>query len=129
VQVELKRSPALEIPEWMFDSGVCSVMKQDSLAYVSGAALLSLGHILSSAVDPIESNAVRAQHLSSHSGGADVDDATIPSHSVRLFSSPVELPQLPPEAYQRMVRLLARMMNEHLQKVSRANALGEVGDE
>ena len=46
-----------------------------------------------------------------------------------LFSFPVELPQLPPEAYQRMVRLLARMMNEHLQKASRANALGEVGDE
>jgi hypothetical protein len=46
-----------------------------------------------------------------------------------LFSPPVELPQLPPEAYQRMVRLLARMMNEHLQKASRANALGEAGDE
>ena len=46
-----------------------------------------------------------------------------------LFSPPAQLPQLPPEAYQRMVRLLARMMNEHLQKASRANALGEVGDE
>jgi hypothetical protein len=46
-----------------------------------------------------------------------------------LFSPPVELPQLPPEAYQRMVRLLARMMNGHLQRASRANAQGEVGDE
>lgn len=46
-----------------------------------------------------------------------------------LFSPPMELPQLPPEAYQRMVHLLARMMNEHLQKLSRANAQGEVGDE
>jgi hypothetical protein len=39
------------------------------------------------------------------------------------------LPQLPPEAYQRMVRLLARMMNEHLQKGLRLNAQAEVGDE
>jgi hypothetical protein len=46
-----------------------------------------------------------------------------------LFSPPVEPPQLPPEAYQRMVRLLARTMNEHLQKASRASAQAEVGDE
>ncbi len=44
-----------------------------------------------------------------------------------LFSPPVELPQLPPKAYQRMVRLLARMMSDHLQKASHAK--GEVGDE
>jgi hypothetical protein len=42
----------------MFDSGVCSAMKQDRLAYVSGAALLSLGRILSSAADPIDSNII-----------------------------------------------------------------------
>jgi hypothetical protein len=46
-----------------------------------------------------------------------------------LFSPPAQLPQLPPEAYQRMVRLLARMMNEHLQKGPRPNAQAEVGDE
>lgn len=75
----------------MFDSGVCSAMKQDRLAYVSGAALLSLGRILSSAPDhPIESSAVQAQHLSSHSGGADVDDATIPG-GIDAFSSSCSL--------------------------------------
>jgi hypothetical protein len=46
-----------------------------------------------------------------------------------LFAPPVQLPQLPPEAYQGMVRLLARMMNEHLQKGPRPNAQAEVGDE
>jgi len=46
-----------------------------------------------------------------------------------LFSPPAQLPQLPPEAYQRMVRLLARMMNEHLQKGLRLDAQAEVGDE
>ena len=40
-----------------------------------------------------------------------------------------ELPQLPPEAHQKMVRLMARMLNEHLQKDSRASAQAEVGDE
>jgi hypothetical protein len=46
-----------------------------------------------------------------------------------LFSPPAQLPQLPPEAYQQMVRLLARMMNEHLQTGPRPNAQAEVGDE
>jgi hypothetical protein len=31
-----------------------------------------------------------------------------------LFSPPTKLPQLPTEAHQKMVRLLARMLNEHL---------------
>jgi hypothetical protein len=46
-----------------------------------------------------------------------------------LFSPPEQLPQVSPEAYQRMVLLLARMIREHLQKGSRANAEAEVGDE
>ena len=31
-----------------------------------------------------------------------------------LFSPLAKLPQLPPETHQKMVRLLARMLNEHL---------------
>jgi hypothetical protein len=31
-----------------------------------------------------------------------------------LFSPPAKLPQLPPEVQQKMTRLLARMLNEHL---------------
>lgn len=42
-----------------------------------------------------------------------------------LFSPPE---QLPTEAHQRMVRLLARMMNGHLQKGHRRNLQAEVGD-
>jgi hypothetical protein len=38
-------------------------------------------------------------------------------------------PQVPREAYQRMLRLLARMMNEHLAKELRPGAQAEVGDE
>jgi len=46
-----------------------------------------------------------------------------------LFSPPAKLPQLPPEAHQRMVRLLARMMNEHLGKHPHTVGQAEVGDE
>ena len=33
-----------------------------------------------------------------------------------LFLAPAQPPHIPAEAYQRMVRLLARMLNEHLQE-------------
>lgn len=46
-----------------------------------------------------------------------------------LFSPPEQLPQVPPEVHQRMALLLSRMISEHLQKGSRANAEAEVGDE
>ena len=88
VRGELNRSPALEIPEWMFDSGLCNGMKQDSVAYVSSAASLDLTCLLSAAVDPIESSVVQAQHLSSSSGGVDADNVAIQNQSGRaVFSS------------------------------------------
>jgi len=45
-----------------------------------------------------------------------------------LFSPPTKLPQLPAEAHQKMVRLLARMLNEHLRR-GPSPATWEVGDE
>jgi len=76
VQEDLNSSsPALEIPEWMFDSGHCGGMKQDSLAFVSSAALLALTVLLSPAADAIESSASEAQHLSRSSGDADAHEA------------------------------------------------------
>lgn len=47
----------------------------------------------------------------------------------KLFTPPAPQPQLPQEAYQRMLRLLARMMNEHIQKNVRPSAQAEVADE
>ena len=87
VRDELKGFPTLEIPEWMFDSGLCSEMKQESLAYVSGSALLSLRALLSSDADRIESGMVQAQHLCSDSGGADVDNVPIQSQAGRAICS------------------------------------------
>lgn len=71
----------------MFDSGLCSEMKQESLAYVSGSALLSLRALLSSDADRIESRVIQAQHLSSDSGGADVDNVPIQSQTGRAICS------------------------------------------
>jgi hypothetical protein len=44
-----------------------------------------------------------------------------------LFSPPAKLPQLPADVQQSMVRLLARMLNEHLDRQLRLQA--EAGDE
>jgi len=44
-----------------------------------------------------------------------------------LFSPPAKLPQLPADVEQRMVRLLARMLNEHLNRQLRLQA--EAGNE
>ena len=45
-----------------------------------------------------------------------------------LFSPPAKLPELPAEVQQKMTRLLARMLNEHLLNRSPL-ARPEVGDE
>ena len=45
-----------------------------------------------------------------------------------LFSLPTKLPELPAEVRQKMVRLLARMLNEHWLRCS-AVMTPEVGDE
>jgi hypothetical protein len=72
----------------MFDSGHCSGMKLDNIAYVSLSALRVVRVLLSSHANDIESRAV--------------------------------------EAHQRMLRLLARMMNEHIEKDLRSCAEAEV---
>lgn len=47
----------------------------------------------------------------------------------QLFAPPSPQLELPQEAYQRMLRLLARMINEHLEKDPCSCAQTEVGDE
>jgi hypothetical protein len=92
VQGEVNRSPALEIPEWMFDSGLCSGLKLDSQPHVDAAALLALRVLLSTTTDPIESTLVQAQHLSSNSGGADVDNVTVQGQARRTVFFPGTAP-------------------------------------
>jgi hypothetical protein len=46
-----------------------------------------------------------------------------------LFTPPVPQLQLTEEAYQRMLRLLARMLNEHLGRKVHPSAKGESCDE
>jgi hypothetical protein len=51
------------------------------------------------------------------------------SRQDELFAPPAPQLQLPEEAYQRVLRLMARMMNEHLCKDVHPRAEGEVCDE
>ena len=86
---------ALEIPKWMFDSGLCSMMKPESLARVSLSALRALRALLAPGVEGIESGVIEAQHLSSDSGGADV---MANARQGELFTPPAPQPELPQEA-------------------------------
>ncbi len=51
------------------------------------------------------------------------------AHQCELFAPPAAQPKLPQEAYQRMLHLLAQMLNEHLEKNLCLNAQAEAGDE
>jgi hypothetical protein len=89
---ELQRFPPLEIPAWMFDSGLCSRMDLGTSAHVSSAALLALKELLSpSAADSIELALIQAQHISSSSGGADADTVTTQVQSGRVVLSTGEV--------------------------------------
>jgi hypothetical protein len=73
VRDELNWAAALEIPEWMFDSGRCSQVKAEDLAHVGVSALRALSLLVTPGADRIESCEVQAQHSPSDSGGADAD--------------------------------------------------------
>ncbi len=105
-------------------------MKQNSVAHVSSVALLALKGLLTTSPDPIESTVAEAQHLSSSSGDADAQTVTMPSRHGELFVPPAKLPPLPQEAQGKMIRLLARMLNEYLLKQSSSSSgRPEAGDE
>jgi hypothetical protein len=72
---------------------------------------------------------MQAQHLSRDSGGADSDDILTQGPTGRVVPSPTASTQLSQDAYQRMLRLLARMMSEHLNRDLRTHLQPEVSDE
>jgi hypothetical protein len=85
VRQEVSCAPTLEIPEWMFDSGVCSRMQPGGQAFVGATALGALKELLLQAAVSIEPGEVEAQHLCSSSGGADVHWEGIPTRSGRAL--------------------------------------------
>jgi hypothetical protein len=127
VQDDVNSSPALEIPEWMFDSGICNEMKRESLAYVSSAALLTLMSLLSATSDPVESTVVEAQHLSSSSGDADAYAVTLEDQSGRVVFSTRKAAAVASGSASEDGPSAARMLNEHL--LRRPSPAREVGDE
>ena len=128
VRDELKGFPTLEIPEWMFDSNLCGRMKPAEMPRVDCAALLALKHLLSAAPECSQQGMVKAQHDSSSSGDADAQTVFVQEPSRRVVFCSSEAPELPAEVRQKMVRLLARMLNEHWLHRS-AVMTPEVGDE
>jgi hypothetical protein len=87
VREEQQHAAALEIPAWMFDSGLCSGMKPGSQIRVSLGALATLQALLELRADHVESSVIREQHLSSDLGGADVDIVSIEGPAGRAVCS------------------------------------------
>jgi hypothetical protein len=94
VRNELQKSPALEIPEWMFDCRACDRMKPTKFPYVDYAALLALEHLLSATTGPSERGVIQAQHHSSSSGDADAQIDSVEDPSRRVVFSTREAPRV-----------------------------------
>ena len=86
VRDELKGFPTLEIPEWMFDSRVCSRMYSTAFPHVDCASLLALKHLISAATGSSELNVVQAQHPGK-SGDADAQNVSVQNPSRQIVFS------------------------------------------
>jgi len=89
-QDQLRGFPALEVPEWMFDSHICSRVKPAEFPCVDYATLVVLQQLLSAVTQANELTVVQAQHHSSSSGDADADTVTVQSQSGRVVLSASE---------------------------------------
>ena len=128
----------LEIPQWMFDSVACCRMRMAAVPTVSCGALLDLKALLRCALFPDSAVVLQDQHRSLLSpGGA---DARIIRESLsrqrvaqfRLFHPPQKRPSwqvLPPETKRKTVRLLARLLREHIGRVRASGSRKEASDE
>jgi hypothetical protein len=72
---ELNGFPSLEIPEWMFDSRVCSRMYSALFPHVDCGSLLALKQLISAATGSSELNVVQAHHPGK-SGDADAQNVS-----------------------------------------------------
>jgi len=87
VREEQQQTATLEIPTWMFDSGLCSGMRPGSQIQVNLGALVAVRTLLELRADDFESSLIREQHLSSGMGGADVDIVSIEGPAGRAVCS------------------------------------------
>jgi hypothetical protein len=75
----------------MFDTGLCSGMKKEGLAYVNKGALLLLRELVTPSTDCVEKRVIEAQHFSSNSGGADADNIPIQGPPGRVVCMRIDL--------------------------------------
>jgi len=87
VREEQQHLATLEIPKWMFDSGLCSGMKPGTQSWANLGALVALKTLLRLGADHIELSLIQEQHLSSDLGGADVGRVSIEGPAGRAVCS------------------------------------------
>lgn len=72
-----ERRNCFEIPQWMFDSAVCSRMRVTESPHVCSTALQTLKQLLKETSTASQSAVIEAQHRSlSEKGGADAQTST-----------------------------------------------------
>lgn len=84
--------PVLEVPLWMFDSGVCSRLKGAATARVDCRALRAVKVLLASVSRVEQEPVVQGQHHPVVLGGADAKESEIKRNSVAV------IPAAPPES-------------------------------
>jgi hypothetical protein len=124
----------LEIPQWMFDSVACCRMRLETVPTVSCGALLDLKGMLRGASFPESDVVLQGQHRSLLSpGGADAKITTpTESRQFKLFQPPQKLPSwqgAASETRRKTVRLLARLLREHIGRVHAFGSRKGAGDE
>ncbi len=105
----------LEIPEWMFDSCVGGRMKAVDFPQVECSALLALKCLLSAATGSSELDVVQAQYHSASSRDSDAQAVAVQMQSRRVVFSTGEVPPSYQQSAPKMTRLLATMLNEHVE--------------
>jgi hypothetical protein len=120
----------LEIPQWMFDSVACRRMRLETVPTVSCGALLDLKGLLRCASFPESDVVLQGQHRSLLSpGGADAKPTE--SRSIQTVSSTPKAPVLAGAASgtrRKTVRLLARLLREHIGRVPAFGSRKGAGD-
>jgi hypothetical protein len=132
---EERNRRSIEVPTWMFEVAVCGRLRVMTAPAVSTESLRALQALLRTMSQSVADGVLQAQHRSlPAAGGADApvrdSPATLATHTLHPVPSPYPtLKTMPPEIQARTIRLLARLLREHVAHGVAAGAAREARDE
>ena len=125
---------AIEVPTWVFEPAACGRLRVMAAPLVSGDALRALQTLLRTVPRPDGGGVLEAQHCSlPAAGGADapVRDSPATLATYALSSSPLAavVSDVAPGIQANTIRLLARLLREHITQRVGAGSVREARDE